>query len=239
MFERYRPRRVFIGSTLLTLIAGQVNAIGVIGVFHEAISHVTGTVTRGAIAVAEGAFPAAALALSIVAAFAVGAVGAGALIGSRELRAGAHYRTGLIIEAALFALAWWLFRNGSILGEHVAAAGAGLQNGLVTTWSGAILRTSHVTGLVTDLALALGLRLRGVVLDRRAALHAVMILGFIGGGIVGTLAWRALGFNAFALPIGCCLLLAAVTPFGTPTMSTASKTGQDSGAATDAPRHEP
>ena len=216
MFERHSPKQVFIGSMLLTCVAGQVNAIGVIGVFHEAISHVTGTVTRGAIAVAEGALPAAALALSIVAAFAVGAVSAGVLIGSRELRAGAHYRVGLLVEAALFTLAWLLFRHGSILGEHVAAAGAGLQNGLVTTWSGAILRTSHVTGLVTDLALAVGLRLRGIALDRRAALHAVMILGFFVGGVVGALAWRALGFDAFLLPICCCVLLAAMTPFGAP-----------------------
>ncbi|HEY1099891.1 MAG TPA: YoaK family protein [Myxococcota bacterium] len=212
--ERYLPRQVFVGGALLTFIAGQVNAIGVIGVFHEAITHVTGTITRGAIALAQGALPAAGLALSIVAAFAVGAVGAGALIGSRELQAGGRYRAGLLIEAAVFVLAWLLFRSGSILGEHVAAAGAGLQNGLVTTWSGAILRTSHVTGLVTDLALAVGMRLRGRRLDRRAALHTVMIAGFFVGGIAGALLWRGLGFDAFVSPIACCLLLAAVTPSG-------------------------
>merc|ERR1712151_184982 len=39
---------------------------------------------------------------------------------------------------------------------YVAAAACGLQNGMATHWGGAVVRTTHVTGLFTDVGLLLG-----------------------------------------------------------------------------------
>ncbi len=205
-----QPRRVFIASAALAFVAGQVNAIGVVGVFHEAMSHVTGTVTRGAVAIAALDVAGAARAAGIVAAFAVGALASGGIVGSRELRDGSRYAVGIAVEGVLLLIAWLLLRNGIAAGEHFGAMASGLQNGLVTTWSGAVVRTSHVTGVLTDIGVAVGLRLRGVPFDRRLALHLLLLAGFAAGGITGALLWRPFAFDALCVPIFICAVLAVL-----------------------------
>lgn len=208
-----QPERAFVGGVTLAFVAGQVNAVGVAGALHGtlrhgAITHVTGTVTQIAIDVAALDGAAAVFAASVVVAFIVGAAVSGAIVGSKELRAESRYGTGLVVESALLVGAWLLLRRGHNGGELLGALAAGLQNGLVTTWSGAIVRTSHVTGTATDIGVALGLRLRGVPLDRRIVLHLLLLFGFGAGGVVGALLWGSLSFDALALPASCCLVLA-------------------------------
>jgi hypothetical protein len=51
-------------------------------------------------------------------------------------------------------------------------------------FSGAVVRTSHMSGIVTDLGTFLGQWLRGAAADfRRVRLHAALFAGFFGGGI--------------------------------------------------------
>lgn len=130
---------------------------------------------------------------------------------SRELRGGPRYGVGLLVEVALLASAWQLLGRDHPSGEYLGVMASGLQNGLVTTWSGAIVRTSHVTGTLTDIGVAMGLRLRSVPLDRRIALHLVLVVAFGFGGVVGALGWKWFGFDALCLPMFICLTLAAAT----------------------------
>ena len=65
--------------------------------------------------------------------------------------------------------------RGSPLGHYLASAACGLQNALVTNYSGATIRTTHVTGIFTDLGLMIGARLRGRPFDRRKALLFLLI----------------------------------------------------------------
>ncbi len=208
MFQQRPPRWIVTGATLLTFVAGWVNAIGLLGVFHEAITHVTGTLTRSALDLAHGHAAAALRALLVVASFAAGAVLAGVIVGSPEAKRGRRYTLALVCEALLLGGAWALFARGRASGEDLAAAAAGLQNGLVTTWSGAVLRTSHMTGLVTDLGLSVGHRLRGAAVPHHAALRLSMLAGFVAGGLAGAWAWDALGYAALAGPIALCLFAA-------------------------------
>lgn len=207
MFEERTPQWIAVGGVILTAIAGQVNAIGVLGAFHQALTHVTGTVTQSAIGFASGDFVVAVRAASLVVAFVVGAVCAGALVGSAEVRRGRPYSLALVLEGVLLAVAWALLARGSIVGEQCAALAAGLQNGLVTTWSGAVLRTSHMTGVATDIGLAIGMRLRGAR-SGRLALHSALLGGFFSGSVVGAAAFHAFGFTAMAGPVALCLLAA-------------------------------
>jgi uncharacterized membrane protein YoaK (UPF0700 family) len=207
----HAPRWVLPGGVALCAIAGQANAVGLLGVYHEAISHVTGTATHAAAAVARGDTVAAVVAGSIVVAFAVGAVIAGALVHGGEVHSGRRYSVALVLEGALFVVAWGLLSRGLHAGEHVAAIAAGLQNGLATRVSGAIVRTTHITGLVTDIGLTVGAVLRGRPLDReRLILQSALVGGFVAGGVVGALAFGSLGASALLLPALQCLVLAFV-----------------------------
>ena len=50
-----------------------------------------------------------------------------------------------------------MLERGSDRRNYLASVGCGLQNATTSTYSGAVVRTTHVTGLFTDLGILLGL----------------------------------------------------------------------------------
>lgn len=64
----------------------------------------------------------------------------------------------------------------------MASFACGMQNALVTTYSGAVVRTTHLTGLFTDFGIMLGEVLEGKEIDKRRLLLFILIIsGFILG----------------------------------------------------------
>jgi uncharacterized membrane protein YoaK (UPF0700 family) len=87
--------------------------------------------------------------------------------------------------------------NGSLNGHYLASAACGLQNALATTFSGAVIRTTHVTGIFTDFGIMLGAKLRGEEFDKRKGLlFLLIIIGFISGGTFGAYLFSILKFQA-------------------------------------------
>lgn len=203
------PRWIVVGAVLLTFITGSVNAVGLLGMFHGATTHVTGTVTSGAVALQQGNVDDAVRAAAVVVAFFVGALCSGLIVGSPEVRRGRRYGWALVLEAGLLLLAWGLFARGHLFAVVLAAMSAGLQNGMLTTWSGAVLRTSHLTGVVTDLGVNLAFALRGNDRRRELKVHAALFSGFFLGGVATSAMWADFGYSVLALPVALCLLAAA------------------------------
>lgn len=55
----------------------------------------------------------------------------------------------------------------------------GVQNAMVSHYKGTIIRTTHLSGVLTDLGLALGYRMRGLIVERRrVVLHLLILSGF-------------------------------------------------------------
>ncbi|QEL17596.1 YoaK family protein [Limnoglobus roseus] len=195
------PRWVEVGGFGLAAVAGAANAVGLLGFRHQAVSHVTGTATLVGLAVADGDGAAAARLAPALLAFVLGAAASGAIVGHAALRLDRRYAVALLAESALFVAAMVLLTAGSTAGHVLASAACGLQNGLVSTYSGAVVRTTHVTGLLTDLGTMIGHRVRGRPFDRRrAVLYLVLISGFVLGGAVGAVSYRDLRFAAPAVP---------------------------------------
>ncbi|GAA3590237.1 MULTISPECIES: YoaK family protein [Marinobacter] len=208
---RQLPRWVEIGGFWLALVAGAVNAIGLLGFEHQAVSHLTGTSSLVALALVDLNLSVTVHLLLIMLCFVLGALLSGALVGNVALRLGRRYSVALCLEAALLLLAMVVLQQGSTLGHLLASAACGLQNGMVSTYSGAIVRTTHVSGLFTDLGTMLGARLRGHPIDRRRiGLYLLLIAGFITGGAVGAMAFRHWHFLALIVPAAGTLLLAVV-----------------------------
>jgi len=91
--------------------------------------------------------------------------------------------------------------RGSLLGHYLASAACGLQNAMMSTFSGAVVRTTHVTGLFTDLGVTLGLWLRGQRADqRRVVLYLTLIAGFIVGGVLGAEGFSRYRFDTLVAP---------------------------------------
>ncbi|BFM13108.1 YoaK family protein [Simiduia litorea] len=205
------PKWVELGAFLLALVAGVVNAIGLLGFEHQSVSHLSGTATLLGTSLLSASLQHTLHLFGVLLSFVVGSAVAGFLLHGSTLKLGRHYDTALVAEAALLILALWLLSGGNFYGHFFASAACGLQNALATTYSGAVIRTTHVTGIFTDLGIMMGSFVRGEPLDqRKAKLFVVIIVGFIVGGTLGALLYAQYQFFALLFPTAVCLSLAAV-----------------------------
>lgn len=203
------PKWVEFGAFFLALIAGCINAIGLLGFEHQSVSHLSGTATLLGTELLSLTFQRIFHLVGILLSFLGGACIAGFLLHGSTLKLGRHYDTALFIEFILLCLSSWLLASGSFYGHFLASAACGLQNALATTYSGAIIRTTHVTGIFTDLGIMLGSIFRGQPLDKRKAkLFAFIVWGFILGGTFGAVLFSKFLFKALYIPAVVCLLMA-------------------------------
>jgi uncharacterized membrane protein YoaK (UPF0700 family) len=197
----------------LAFVAGAVNAGGFLAV-KSYTSHVTGAVSRMADEFALGDPTLALGALGIILSFMLGAFTAGLLIslGLRR-RFRSHYALSLMIEACLLLVFGF---TGYKLNQRVEfylpvtvillSYIMGMHNAVVTTISSAEVRTTHMTGIVTDIGTELSRlvyrnrsRRKGVdpiIANRdRLKLHALILVSFFGGGIAGAIGFKHVGYK--------------------------------------------
>jgi uncharacterized membrane protein YoaK (UPF0700 family) len=214
----------------LAFVAGAANAGGFLAV-GQYTSHMSGVVSSLADNLALGDSALVVAGLSSLASFVIGAALSAVLINwGRRHRLRSVYATPLAIEAALL-LCFGLL--GSSLEHHrlfflpltvcLLCFVMGLQNAMITKISRAEIRTTHMTGLVTDIGIELGKlfywngrRLEadeGVVrADRqKLALLSSLLASFLAGGLAGAAGFKQLGFVA-TLPLAVVLLTLAVVP---------------------------
>jgi uncharacterized membrane protein YoaK (UPF0700 family) len=217
----------------LAFVAGAANAGGFLAV-GQYTSHMSGVVSSLADNLALGDLALVAAGLSSLAAFMIGAAMSAVLINwGRRRRLRSVYATPLAIEAALL-LCFGLL--GSNLEHHrlfflpvtvcLLCFVMGLQNAMITKISRAEIRTTHMTGLVTDIGIELGKLFywngwrpeadaggEGMVrADRRKlALLGSLLASFLAGGLAGAAGFRHLGFVS-TLPLAVVLLALAVVP---------------------------
>ena len=192
---------VWVGAAVLAVVAGIVNVVGFLGFQQQAITHLTGNTSLLGAALVAGDRAVAVGLLAMIAAFVGGATLGGLAIQDSTLRLGRRYGVALSVEALLLAASVPLFRAGHLGGPLLAAVAIGLQNAMATTYSGALVRTSHVSGMFTDLGIMLGHALRGLPLGRRRLALCALVIGFFFlGGVVGALLFVRIGYAALYLP---------------------------------------
>lgn len=198
---RQLPRWIWLGAAVLAFSAGLINAVAFSGFSHNAVTHVTGTVTKSAIALASGDFTGYFLSTGLIMAFGAGAVLSGIIIGNEHLRLGRRYGLSLIIESGLLLLSYYLFTRNIREGELFASAACGLQNAMVATYSGNAIRTTHMTGVVSDLGSLVGNFIaRRHVDPRQFLLLSIVFVHFYVGGMLGTYLFRTFAFGAILAP---------------------------------------
>lgn len=197
----YLPRWVWVGAGLLACVAGMVNVVGYLGFEHQAITHLTGTTTLLGSAIGAGDTAAIGRFGGVMLAFLLGSALSGMLIQDSTLRVGRRYGIALVLESAMLFAAIPLFIGGHIAGPLLAAAACGLQNAMATTYSGAVIRTSHLSGMFTDLGIGIGHAARGMPLQKRRLLLCVLIIScFLLGAVLGALLFLRVHYLALAVP---------------------------------------
>ncbi len=195
------PRWVWLGAALLAGIAGLINAVGFLSVARQGVTHLTGTTTLFGLALGGARWREAGYFFALIAAFVFGAMLSGLIVRERSLQLGRRYGLALVLEAMLLAAAVPLLQAQHVAGDYLASAACGLQNAMVSTYSGFAVRTTHVSGMFTDIGIALGAMLRGLPADGlKFKLWSILIGAFAGGGAVGALLFGRFGFGTLYFP---------------------------------------
>ncbi|QKD02716.1 YoaK family protein [Mesorhizobium loti] len=189
-------------AALLAAVAGALNAAGfqATGFFS---ANMTGNVSALSDHLGLAQFGLAGLFLSLVIAFIAGAFVSGLLIeAGRNRGVRAIYAYSITLEAgmllALGVVDLWLpsAQSGSALVLGLSFV-MGLQNAATTRISNARIRTTHVSGMATDIGLGLALLAshapQRADVKARLRLHLSTILSFFIGGVGGVIIYLAIG----------------------------------------------
>jgi len=205
----------------LAFVAGATDAGGFLAV-RQYTSHMSGVVSAMADNLSLGSLSLVLRGMTAVLAFLLGAfVTTLCIRWAREHSLESEYALPLLAEAALlivFGFTGRRFIGGRVMGTIMLLCFTmGLQNAIVTKISNAVIRTTHLTGMVTDVGIALGriasLRTGEVVETEMAKVRllASLLVMFFVGGTIGALGFKHVGF-LFTLPLATILVVLAVMP---------------------------
>ncbi len=194
---------------ILTCLAGAVNAISIFGYDGTTVSHLTGLVSKVAINITEGSFEGVWEVLRVILLFFLGAVVSGFITGERAFYL--HKRYGFIIIAigVLIFIPYFLPIKYGVL---VFAFVMGLQNGMVVSFKGIVVRMTHMSGNITDLGVFIGYKLRKNNNEKliTGLIPFVAIISFIIGGILGILLYKSIHNIVFFITSSIYLILGIV-----------------------------
>lgn len=214
---------------VLALVAGAVNAGGFLAIGGYT-SHMTGIVSGMADDLALGNVTLALAALGAWLAFVGGAATTALLVNwGKRRRLRSRFALSLLVEAALLLLfglsGTYLASMPDLLAPVTILLLCfimGLQNAIITKISGASIRTTHVTGLSTDIGIELGKLLyynrRDIpemmvrVNREKLRLHSLLIGFFFCGGVCGALGFKHIGFSRATILLAALLALLAAGP---------------------------
>ncbi len=215
--------KTYLDWCLLAFLGGHVNAGGYLAC-HRFVSHVTGFATLAGVSLEKRDWVEAVGTASIPLYFLLGAMTA-AYFTEKHLASRIHgerFAPVMTIEAALLGLVavggsrGWFGGFGAEpnIGNHfivlACLTGAcGLQNAAITSASGSTVRTTHMTGLTTDLGLGL---IRAEVhpmsdahrRSERVANFARIgtLLSFMTGSLIAAFFFARWQYRAFYVPMG-------------------------------------
>jgi uncharacterized membrane protein YoaK (UPF0700 family) len=198
---RQLPRWAWFGTGVLAFIAGLVNAAGYLGFRHESISNMTGNTSLLGIALGKADGSEATHWALAIGAFVLGTILSGMIVQQSTLKLGRRYGVALTLESLLLFAAIPFLDASNSMGLYLASIAMGLQNGMVSAYSGAIIRTTHVTGVFTDLGISLGHMLRRLPVDMlRLRVCIVVATTFLFGSAVGALLFARMQEHALLIP---------------------------------------
>jgi uncharacterized membrane protein YoaK (UPF0700 family) len=211
---------------VLSFVAGYINAGGFLAIGRYT-SHMSGIISGVGDDLALSQWRSVLAGLSLLAAFILGSTCTSVMVNwGRRREIHARFALPLLVEA-LVIFAFGFMGSASLESSNLLTLPSialvlcfvmGLQNAIITKISKAEIRTTHMTGVVTDIGIELGRLLYWnqsrsanevhVVLANRQKLkaHLLILSMFLAGAILGALSFKGFGFWA-AWPVASFLLL--------------------------------
>jgi uncharacterized membrane protein YoaK (UPF0700 family) len=210
----------FVLWFILTFQAGAINVGGYLSC-KRFVTHVTGFATHVGVDLAAGAFLEAMSMIMVPAFFLIGCMTSALLIDRRKhLRKKPYYTAAFLFSAICFFLITFLGVLGYFgkFGETTNSTTtfillstmsylSGVQNSMISLASGLLVRTTHLTGITTDLGVGFMRMLYPNVEPAHRELELKMnllrfgtILSFILGSIIAGVVFSNLNYFGFLLP---------------------------------------
>ncbi|MER2996579.1 YoaK family protein [Pontibacter populi] len=197
-------------AAILCLTAGFVNIAGLLA-FAVLTTNVTGHVAYFADSLAQGDLRAVRIIGLWMFLFLLGAFTSSFIVGRVGRNQVFAYTIPILIEIVILLLngVYGYKYDGSTSMREVFAGSLlfamGLQNAMVSMISGSVVRTTHLTGIFTDLgidlaAATLPANLQKPGLQQRIVLRLVIILFFLAGAVAGGYSYAALHHYTFLIP---------------------------------------
>lgn len=213
----------------LAFVAGAINAGGFLAV-AQYTSHMTGIVSALADHLALGSYDLLWSGFGALAAFLLGAVCSSVMVNhARQRRMNSLYALPLLLEAALL-LSFGVFGSRLASIERLSVPATvmllcfimGLQNAVISKLSRSEIRTTHITGTVTDMGIELGKVVfrnasgtlppdRVVANWNKLRFLTSLAACFFLGGVVGALGFKHLGYLS-TVPLAALLVVLALVP---------------------------
>jgi uncharacterized membrane protein YoaK (UPF0700 family) len=217
--DRTAPANLHLGLAL-AFVAGAINAGGYLAV-EQYTSHMTGIVSSMADNLALGTVDIALAGLTALIAFVLGATCSTLLMQySRQRAMHSEYALPLMLEAGLLLCFGLLGARLAVIDAFFVSVTVillcfimGLQNAVMTTLSHAEIRTTHITGIVTDIGIELGKLADRIAKPNgeRLRMLCLLLLFFFVGGVAGALGFKHIGYLA-TVPLALALVLLASVP---------------------------
>jgi uncharacterized membrane protein YoaK (UPF0700 family) len=179
-------KNILIWSTSLCFLSGALNTLGITE-FYRGVTHITGSFSNLSIGIVNEDFVTIKYLTGLISCFFLGSIISGLIIGKREFSLKKRYGIIIVGIGIILAISSKLFceENQFML---LLALISGIQNGLFISYKGMVVRTTHVTGGITDLGVFIGNYLRyGKGEIWKIQFHFILLVGFFLGGIFGVL----------------------------------------------------
>jgi uncharacterized membrane protein YoaK (UPF0700 family) len=218
-------------AAVLAFTAGNVDVSGYLA-FHQFTSHMSGSVATIAADIDAHKLTVLIPPAVVLLCFLSGAATCSVMVNwSRRRNLEGLFALPILGEALLLAAASLLSTPSRLLLTLALLSFAmGLQNAVITKISHAVIRTTHITGMITDIGIELGRALYWNRSNGRVPVHAerkhlllltLLVTLFFGGGAVGGLTYPRMGFDNL-LPFAAFLAAIALLPIAADLRTAAS-----------------
>lgn len=190
-------QKLFVWISSLAFLAGGLNAYTILK-FSLTTSHVTGNITKLSMNIAKNDFHNFFSLAGLVFSFFIGSIVSGIIIGNgRDFELRKRYGD-VFIFIGIFLKLIEVFLYNNVFFIFFIAFALGIQNGLFIRYKGIVIRTTHMTGTITDLGVVIGHYLRRSYETKWKIKHYFSnISSFLLGAFVTTLLYSSLGRHIF------------------------------------------
>lgn len=169
---------------MLCFFGGFINTVSIVK-YSYTVSHFTGHISKIAINIGEGHFIEVFKIFSIILSFVLGSTVSGFLVDGREFNLKRRYGFSMLILGFGLLVLYAVAKNSWLFFYYLPFM-IGVQNGLFISYKGVVVRTSHISGNITDAGVYFGHCLKGKKEDKwKVYFCLTSVITFLLGSFLG------------------------------------------------------